>query len=56
MQVFNNNNNKFVLLLRKCVYLYEYMDEKKNAKENFYSHLNMEHITNANYTHSKRIF
>ena len=35
----NHNNNKFILLLRKGVYPYEYMDDwdKFNAKEDFYS-------------------
>ena len=44
----NNNNNKFILSLRKGFYLYEYMDdwEKFNEtslpeKEDFYSQLNM---------------
>ena len=54
----NHDINKFILLLRKGVYPYEYMDdwEKFNEtslpeKENFYSNLNMEDITNADYTH-----
>ena len=58
----NHDNNKFVLLLRKGVYPYEYMDyrEKFNEtslpeKEDFYSHLNMEHITGADYAHAKRV-
>ena len=45
----NHHNNKFILLLRKGVYPYEYMDdwEKFNKislseKEDFYSHLNVE--------------
>ena len=45
----NNDINKFLLLLRKGVYPYEYMDdwEKFNEttlpeKEEFYSNLNME--------------
>ena len=44
----DNDNNKFILLLPKGVYPYEYMDdwEKHNKKslpekEDFYSHLNM---------------
>ena len=44
----NHDNNKFILLLRKGVSRYEYMDywEKINEKlltekEDFYSHLNM---------------
>ena len=52
----NNDNNKFTLLLQKGVYPIEYMDdwEKLNErslteKENFYSHLDMEDITDADY-------
>ena len=50
MQIFNRDNNKFILLLGKGVNAYEYMDDgqKFNEKEDFYSHLNMEDITNAN--------
>ena len=58
----NRDNNKFILLLRKGVYPYEYMDdwEKFNKtslpeKEDFYSHLNMEDITDADYVHPKRV-
>ena len=50
----NNDINKFILLLRKGVYPYEYMDdwEKFNEttlpeKDEFYSNLNMEDITDA---------
>ena len=45
--------NKFILFLQKGVYPYEYMDnwEKFNEtlleKEDCYSHLNMEDITDA---------
>ena len=49
-------------MLRKGVYPYEYMDdwEKFNEtllpeKEVFYSHLNMEDITDADYEHKKRV-
>ena len=59
----NHNNNKFTLLLRKGVFRYEYMDdcEKFNEtslpeKEDIYSHLNMEDITDADYAHAKRVF
>ena len=52
--------NKFVLLLRKGVYPYEYMDswEKFNEtilppKEAFYSNLNLERITDKDYTHAQ---
>ena len=53
----NPDNNKFILLLQEGVYPYEYMDdlEKFNEtslpeKEDFYSHVNMEDITDADYT------
>ena len=58
----NHDNNIFVLLLQKGVYPYEYMDDwqKLNEtslpeKEDFYSHLNMEDITDADYTQAKRV-
>ena len=45
----NHGNNKFILLLRKGVYPYEYTDDWEifsektlPEKENFCSHLNME--------------
>ena len=53
-----HNNNQFILLLQKGVYPYEYMDDREKfnktslpEKENFYSHLNMEDITDADYAH-----
>ena len=59
---YNDDNNKFILLLRKVIYPYEYMDdwEKFNETslpeiEDFYSHLNMEDITDADYAHAKRV-
>ena len=58
----NNGINKSILLLRKGVYPYEYMDEwekfdetKLPQKEEFYSNLNMEHITDADHIHAKRV-
>ena len=49
--------------MQKGVYLYEYTDDweklKKTLlpkKEGFYSHLNMEGITDADHTHTKRVF
>ena len=59
----NNDINKFVLLLRKVVYPYEYMDSWERFdetslpdKEAFYSKLNMEEITNADYRHANNVF
>ena len=49
-------------MLRKVVYSYEYMDDKEKSnvtslleKEDFYSHLNMEDITDADYAPAKRV-
>ena len=59
----NNNINKLVLMLRKGVYPYQYMDEWEKVnetslpeKEEYYSDLNMEDITDADYMHAKRVF
>ena len=58
----NNDINKFILLLRKGVYPYEYMDDWERfnettlyEKEKFYSNLNMEGITDEDYIHGKRV-
>ena len=58
----NNEINKFILLLRKGVYLYEYTDDWEMfnettlpEKEEFYSNLNVEDITDADYIHAKRV-
>ena len=57
----NHNNNKFILLLQKGVYPHEYLDnwEKFNEislpEKDFYSHLNMEDITDADCVHAKGI-
>ena len=55
--------NKFILLLRKGVYPYEYMDiwERFDEtslpdKESFYSSLNMENIDDINYRHGSNVF
>ena len=60
---FNNDLNKFILLLRKGVYPYEYMDnwERFNetslpSKESFYSNLNMEDIDDIDYRHGNNVF
>ena len=59
----NNDLNKFVMLLRKGVYPYEYMHgwDKFNetsipSKESFYSNLTMENISKTNYRHANNVF
>ena len=59
----DNDPNKFVLLVRKGVYPYEYMDswEKFNetllpSKKDFYSNLNMEDIDDIDYRHGNNVF
>ena len=59
----NNDLNKFILLLRKVVYSYEYMDnwERFNetslpSKESFYSNLNKENIDDIDYRHGNNVF
>ena len=57
----NHDNNKFILSWRKGIYLIEYMDDCEKFNETlipekyFCSHLNMQDITNAYYTHTKRV-
>ena len=58
----NHDKNKFISLLRKGAYPYEYMDDwgkfnetRLPEKEDFYRHLNMEDITVADYAHTKRV-
>ena len=55
--------NKFLILLRKGVYPYEYMDEwnKFDEKElpskgSFYSSLTMEDISDTDYKHANNVF
>ena len=55
--------NKFILLLRKGVYPYEYMDSWNRFKEtslpdkkDFYNRLNIESIIDIGYTHATRVF
>ena len=59
----NKDLNKFILLLRKGVYPYKYMDnwERFNetslpSKESFYSNLNMENIKDIDYRHGNNVF
>ena len=56
----SQDNKKFILLLWKGVYPYEYIDDWEKfsktllpKKEDFYNHLNMEDITDADYAHIK---
>ena len=58
----NHDNKRFILQWRKIVYRYEYMNDWEKFceislgdKEEFYSHLNMEYVTDINYTHTKRV-
>ena len=58
----NNDIDKLILLLKKVVYPYEYIDECKKinetslpGKEEFCSNLNMEDITDADHTHAERV-
>ena len=62
-QFCNGDLNKFVLLLRKGVYPYEYMDswERFNEtslpdKKAFYSELNLEDITDKDYEHAQKVW
>ena len=58
----DNDLNKFLILLRKGVYPYEYMDEwnKFNqkvlpSKESFCSNLTLENITKTDYAHTNNV-
>ena len=59
----NKDISKFILLLRKRIYPYEYMDSWKRFdgtslpdKEVFYSSLNMENIIDIDYRHANKVF
>ena len=59
----NNDLNKFVLLLRKGVYPYEYMDNWERFNETslpnkvpFYSNLKVENIDDIDYRHGINVF
>ena len=59
----NGDHNKFILLLRKGVYPYEYMDNWERFdetslldKESFYISLNMENIDDIDYRHGNNVF
>ena len=62
-QFHNGDLNKFVLLLRKGVYPYEHMDSWEKFDENilppkeaFYSNLNLEDISDEDYTHAQKVW
>ena len=62
-QFFKDDLNKFVLLLRKGVYPFEYMDswEKFDKtslpdQEAFYSKLNEEGISDRDYAHAQKVW
>ena len=62
-QFCNGELNKFVLLLRKGVYPYEYMDSWERFdktllldKEVFYSELDLEDITDEDYAHYQKVW
>ena len=61
-KVSNNTIKKLILLLRKGVYSYEYMDDWKKVgettspeKEEFYSKLHMDNTKEADSMHAKRV-
>ena len=58
----DNDINKFIMLLRKGVYPYEYIDgwDKFNekiipSKESFYSNLTLENISETDYAHANNV-
>ena len=58
----NKDISKFILLLRKGIYPYEYVDSWERFdetslpdKESFYSSLNMENVTDIDYRHANRV-
>ena len=62
-QFCNGDINKCVMLLRKSVFPYEYVDswEKFNGtalppKTDFYSNLNLEDISDEDYAHAQKVW
>ena len=62
-QFCNGDLNKFILLLRKSVYPYEYMNSWEKfdetallPKEAFYSNLNLEDINNEDYAQVQKVW
>ena len=59
----NNDLDKFIMLLRKGVYPYEYIDEWDKfyekvlpGKESFYSNLTLENISKIDYAHANNVY
>ena len=59
----SNDANKFILLLRKGIYPYEYMDSLERFNETtlpnkkaFYSNLYLEDITDEDYIYAQKVF
>ena len=62
-QFYNGDLNKFILLLLKGVYSYEYTDSWEKfdettlpPKEAFHSNLNSEDISNEDYVHAQKVW
>ena len=62
-QFCNGDLNKFVMLLRKGVFPYEYMDSWEKLDENalppekdFYSNLNLEDISDEDCAHAQKVW
>ena len=63
ISIFDGDLDKFVLLLRKGVYPYEYMESWERFyetslpdEEAFYSELNLEDITDKDYVHTQKVW
>ena len=59
----NEDIDKFMLLLKKGIHPYEYMDDWNRSdemelpdKSDFYSSLNIEEISDIDYRHAKKVF
>ena len=59
----SNDANKFILLSRKGIYPYEYMDSLERFNETtlpnkkaFYSNLYLKDITDEDYIHAQKVF
>ena len=62
-QICNGNLNKFILLVRKGLYPYGYTDNWEKfdettirPKEAFYSELNLDGISDADYPHAQKVW